>query len=132
MPARRDSLTARAAYERQAKLQKLKCSKHGLPELDINRPDAGGSQPANACTVQHQFEHACLSAKSGGVHKDRGSAVQSLIERFRHAPPQSRRDRQLEAAKGSAGHQPKGAYAVCSCPSNLRPPVLRLKWPVQL
>ena len=43
MPAQRASLTAQAACERQAKLQKLKCSRHVLPELDINTLDAGGN-----------------------------------------------------------------------------------------
>ncbi len=52
MPAQRDSLTAQAAYERQAKLQKLKSSKHVLPKLDSNTLDAGGCQPANAYTVR--------------------------------------------------------------------------------
>ena len=75
-------------------------------------------------------EHACLSAMSGGLHKDRGGAVQSLIKRFRHAPPRSRRERQLESAEGSAGHDLEGAHAVCSCPSNLQAPVLSFKWRV--
>ena len=137
MPAQRASLTAQAACERQAKLQKLKSSRHALPELDINTLDAGGRQPANAlipsnnaCIIELISQHAYLSATSGGLHKDRGNTVQSLIERFRHAPPQSRRERQLESAEGSAGHQPKGAHAVCSCFSNLQAPVLRFTWPV--
>ena len=131
MPAQRASLTAQAACERQAKLQKLKSSRHTLPELDINTLDAGGRQPANAYTVQRYSQHAYLSAMSGGLHKDRGSAVQSLIKRFRHAPPQSRRERQLESAEGSAGHHPEGAHAVCSCLGNLQAPVLKFKWPVR-